>query len=94
MNTNPHSITLTPTQYRVLKRYTSGDPELQTDRTRSLKTELDRAQRGRSRYHVSFTSENLISARYMLEVHALRNSSAPLNLFDREYAHLMDRASA
>lgn len=89
-----HYITLTKAQYEALVRLTSGDPELQTDRTKSLREELDYAQVGSSnRYHVRFTSQNLDTAAYVLQVHGLRNGNACYNRLIREYGHLMGPTS-
>lgn len=95
MNSNEtadkHPVILTEGQYTALDRLTSGNPEYQTDRTKSLRRELDRVMyqgRGR-RYHVRFTSQDLESAVYVLQARSLRNGRLHLNRLLRDYKHLM-----
>lgn len=93
--TPKHFVTLTKGQYQALAKFTSGDPKYQTDKLKSLRVELDRAQyNGRkARYEVRFSSRDLESAAYVLRVHALRNGVRHINRLMREYGHLMDSAS-
>lgn len=91
-----HFVKLTKGQYEALVRLTSGDPELQTDKLKSLRQELDYAQYNarKGRYEVRFSQGDLESAAYVLKVHALRNGAAYYRRLMREYGALMGQASA
>ena len=89
-NDRKHYIKLTEGQFQTLKRLTSGPPDLQTDRTRSLAKGLELNQVDSSgRHRVALTTEDLVTARYIFEVHALQNGTGHLWRFLREYGHLI-----
>jgi hypothetical protein len=90
-----HFVKLTRSQFKALQRLTAGPADLQTERTRSLVKNLELWQLDRSgRYHVMLTTQDLGSVRYIFGVYALRNGTACLYRFMREYGLLVPKTDA